>query len=1235
MARKTLVALLGAALAGASLAAVPLSPATAAADTTAPQVEITSPVADTSTPVYAGDALQALFTCTDPTVVNEDTSGVASCEGALQLVPDPQDPTAPSVDPVVVHAGDPIDTSSPGSYRFTVTGADVAGNVASSVVEFTISGRPPADSTGPVVTVASPVDGALVKVGGVLNADYSCQDFESGLVDCHGDVASGAPVNTSTSGDHTFTVTGTDAAGNVTTKVVHYTVVVSESVILRGRIQGPDGTGLSGAVAQASLAGSTDIVARTTAGTDGRYSLALAAGTYDLRFRGPAGSGLGADIAGRTLTSDTSLDVTVVQFVTHVSVQVDDGMGGHLESGNVTAYSSTGQSAGEWSFGTTGQVELTLNAGDYYLSYNGVSDGGAASFYGETDVLSLDHDQSVTLHPATRSTALTVHDADGALVDAHGSLSCQAHRDLGQRRVLESVSRQVTVDGSGSVPLLTAGETDGCRLQLATVDGLTFARVFDSGVGSYDVTLARPVQVTGQVIDGLGGTVQNGYATLSGGRTGQLTTTTPLDAAGGYSFRVEPDTYDLSGGASSGNLDSFSTHRSVAASQDMVADLALQPRPVHLVLQRTNGTPVNASVDVSCSSAAGAGADTLRLSRTVTGDATVYGLTRPDQPACQLAVRPVGEAQVHQDFDATSPTANSLTVVIPDSVHLTGTVSDGAAGVLRREATVEAVKADGSTGGSVSSDLDGQYALPIAAGRYQLSAYGSTTKANSFSVTTAPADFPADTRVDLAPKLYKLTVHLRGPDGSSVHGVASMSCATTDQNGLAYQSVTSSADFTGSGELWGMNGTGYDGGPACWFDLHPDSGAPVSQRLTLDPSGPNDLVVYTAGGVLVGDGTDVGQDGDNVSDLVEALGPHNGDGNQDGVADYLQANVTSVPSSGGSGEYVTVAVPSGVALTNVSTLPLTDPSISSAPPAGVTLPSGLVQFRLDGVPLGSDQTVSLFPSSTAGVNGYAKYHDGQWLTLPADRVTVVGGQSGPARVDVRLTDGGVGDDDGKADGSILDPGGLAVLKRADTQAPVVTVSGVTQGARYVLGAAPQPSCSAADEAGGSGLAGTCSLVVTGGNANKVGDYTATATATDKAGNVGTTTVRYRVEYRFDGFDQPVNDPTTTPGTAMSVFQGGSTVPFRFRLKRADGSTVSPLTDPVWLAPEQGAATSAAINEGLVTTPGAPPGPGVGPVGGQYQYVWSTKKSATGYQYRIGVQLDDGTTHYVTVAVALR
>ena len=73
------------------------------------------------------------------------------------------------------------------------------------------------DEAPPVVTISSPVDGALVLVGATLEADYACADEEdgSGLSSCEGDVADGAMLDTATLGSHTLTVEAVDAAGNV------------------------------------------------------------------------------------------------------------------------------------------------------------------------------------------------------------------------------------------------------------------------------------------------------------------------------------------------------------------------------------------------------------------------------------------------------------------------------------------------------------------------------------------------------------------------------------------------------------------------------------------------------------------------------------------------------------------------------------------------------------------------------------------------------------------------------------------------------------------------------------------------------------------------------------------------------------------------------------------------------------------------------------------------------------
>ncbi|WP_418060707.1 hypothetical protein [Pimelobacter simplex] len=80
----------------------------------------------------------------------------------------------------------------------------------------------------PVVAVTGPADGAELAFGADVPAAYTCTDDD--LVSCvgtdeHGDpVPNGSGVDTTTPGTHTLTVTGTDAAGQSTTKQVTYTV---------------------------------------------------------------------------------------------------------------------------------------------------------------------------------------------------------------------------------------------------------------------------------------------------------------------------------------------------------------------------------------------------------------------------------------------------------------------------------------------------------------------------------------------------------------------------------------------------------------------------------------------------------------------------------------------------------------------------------------------------------------------------------------------------------------------------------------------------------------------------------------------------------------------------------------------------------------------------------------------------------------------------------------------------
>lgn len=85
------------------------------------------------------------------------------------------------------------------------------------------------DSTPPVIDLTTPANGASYGLDKTVDASYSCGDPTpgSGLASCTGTVASGNPIDTSTTGSHSFMVTAEDVAGNTASQTVSYNVTGS------------------------------------------------------------------------------------------------------------------------------------------------------------------------------------------------------------------------------------------------------------------------------------------------------------------------------------------------------------------------------------------------------------------------------------------------------------------------------------------------------------------------------------------------------------------------------------------------------------------------------------------------------------------------------------------------------------------------------------------------------------------------------------------------------------------------------------------------------------------------------------------------------------------------------------------------------------------------------------------------------------------------------------------------
>jgi pimeloyl-ACP methyl ester carboxylesterase len=174
---------------------------------------------------------------------------------------------------------------------------------------------------------------------------------------------------------------------------------------------------------------------------------------------------------------------------------------------------------------------------------------------------------------------------------------------------------------------------------------------------------------------------------------------------------------------------------------------------------------------------------------------------------------------------------------------------------------------------------------------------------------------------------------------------------------------------------------------------------------------------------------------------------------------------------------------------------------------------------------------------------------------------------------------------------------------------------------------------------------TASSTVTG-----LASCTTTATATSGVGNYPITCTKgtlvsgkydlatstpgtLTITYRFDGFLQPINDTAHQVGQTQSVFKGGSTVPAKLQLKKADGTIIQGAVAPIWLAPQKGSTMSASVDESIFTDQGTTGSAfSWDSAARQYSYNWSTKGLVAGYWYKISVKLDDGTTQTVSIGL---
>jgi photosystem II stability/assembly factor-like uncharacterized protein len=189
---------------------------------------------------------------------------------------------------------------------------------------------------------------------------------------------------------------------------------------------------------------------------------------------------------------------------------------------------------------------------------------------------------------------------------------------------------------------------------------------------------------------------------------------------------------------------------------------------------------------------------------------------------------------------------------------------------------------------------------------------------------------------------------------------------------------------------------------------------------------------------------------------VEAAGPNSGDANNDGTADSAQSNVASFVNTA-TNKYTSVSMP--VACT-ISLVGMTNGATADI---GYTYPAGLINYTAGCGTSGYTATVNLYIYGATGTDFVLrKYNTTTHTYTTVNGVTftqtTIGGQAVVVST-YQVTDGGALDQDGTANGTIVDPVGVAQQNSSPTNGAGGTLSdtglniAATSGVAVVLLAA--------------------------------------------------------------------------------------------------------------------------------------------------------------------------------------
>jgi Tol biopolymer transport system component len=261
------------------------------------------------------------------------------------------------------------------------------------------------------------------------------------------------------------------------------------------------------------------------------------------------------------------------------------------------------------------------------------------------------------------------------------------------------------------------------------------------------------------------------------------------------------------------------------------------------------------------------------------------------------------------------------------------------------------------------------------------------------------------------------------PDGSQIAFISSatgyVQRITVMNADTSNQHVLTTSNTDNQNVSWSPDGTKL---------LYDDYSGGVDNLRYIHVDGSGETTIPTSSNQASGGrwqslgGTDT--DNDGSTDAVEIAGPNNGDANGDGIADKYQAKITSIVNPL-THEYVVLQ---SSCTSNKATTVMVAPADHTD--SGFSYAQGLLNFTLSCVVPNTTATVTQYyyglPTST--ILTLRKYNSSAhtYQTVPGATLTsaTIGGKT-LTKVTYQIKDGGPLDQDGLANGVIVDPVGVA------------------------------------------------------------------------------------------------------------------------------------------------------------------------------------------------------------------